>query len=215
MEPVTERTRRRMTATERRETILEAAEDVFATSGYHGSSLDEIAQAAGISKALIYEHFASKRELHESLLSAHADEILLRLAANAAGGLDGEERLRGGVDAFLGFVEERRDAWRALFRDAADPDVVAVIDRVQAQATTAIAELIFADPSAPQRAPGETPEEHARNVEILAQLISGAVQALANWWYDHQDVPRAVLVDRVMEFAWLGLERVRDGEARP
>src|SRR3954453_19151136 len=111
--------RRRMPARQRREVILGAAEEGFARSGYHGASLDEIAHAAGVSKALIYEHFTSKRDLHASLLHHHVDEIFRRLQANARVGAEGEDRLRGGVDAFLAFVQEHREAYRALLRDAA------------------------------------------------------------------------------------------------
>ena len=103
--------RRRMPAPLRRETILTAAEEVFARRGYHGAALEDIAQTAGISKALIYEHFASKRELHTALLDAHVEEIFQRLQASAATDRPGEERLRGGIDAFLSFVEEHREAW--------------------------------------------------------------------------------------------------------
>jgi AcrR family transcriptional regulator len=190
-----------MPAPLRREAILAAAEEVFARSGYHGASLDDIAQAAGISKALIYEHFASKRELHASLVNAHVEEIFRRLQANAETGTTGEERLRGGIDAFLSFVEEHREAWRALFRDAADPEVGDVIERVQAQGTAVIAALIAADPDAPH--------DHPRTIEMHAALLSGAVQSLANWWHDHQDVPRSVLVARAMDFCWIGIERLR------
>ena len=82
MTPPTEDTkrRRRLSADERRLAILDAAQDVFAVSGYHGSSIDEIAQAAGISKALIYEHFPSKKDLHVSLLDKHVQELFERLA---------------------------------------------------------------------------------------------------------------------------------------
>ena len=190
-----------MPAPLRREAILAAAEEVFARSGYHGASLDDIAQAAGISKALIYEHFASKRELHASLVNAHVEEIFRRLQANAAMGQPGEQRLRGGIDAFLSFVEEHREAWRALFRDAADPEVGDVIERVQAQATAVIAALIAADP--------EAPHEGQRAIEMHAALLSGAVQSLANWWHDHREVPREKLVQRTMEFCWVGLDRLR------
>jgi AcrR family transcriptional regulator len=190
-----------MPAPLRREAILAAAEEVFAGSGYHGASLDDIAQAAGISKALIYEHFASKRELHASLINAHVEEIFERLQANAAAGQPGEQRLRGGIDAFLSFVEEHREAWRALFRDAADPEVADVIERVQAQATAVIAALIAADP--------EAPHDGERAIEMHAALLSGAVQSLANWWYDNQDVPREQLVERAMDFCWIGIDRLR------
>jgi AcrR family transcriptional regulator len=188
-----------MPAARRRKLILAAAEEVFARSGYHGASLDGIAQAAGVSKALIYEHFDSKRDLHESLLQERVAEIFRRLQANADSGATGEDRLRGGVDAFLSFVEEHRVAWRALFRDAADPAVADLIERVQAQATAVIATLMAA-------APGAAGDARAREaIELHAQLLSGAVQALANWWHSHPEVPRSVLVDRVVEFAWVGL----------
>jgi AcrR family transcriptional regulator len=186
-----------MPAPLRREAILAAAEEVFARRGYHGAALEDIAQTAGISKALIYEHFASKRELHTALLDAHVEEIFQRRQASAATGPPGEERLRSGIDAFLSFVEEHREAWRALFRDAADPEVGDVIERVQAQATAVIAALIAADPDAPS--------EREQDIEMHAALLSGAVQSLANWWHDHQDVPRAALVDRTMDFCWVGI----------
>lgn len=195
--------RRRMPAAERRAALLKAAGDVFARDGYHGASLDGIAQAAGVSKALIYEHFASKRDLHGSLLQEHVGEIFRRLQRSAETGSTGRERLRGGVDAFLSFVEEHREAWRALFRDAADPDVADLVERLQAQATGVIAALMAAEPEAHADDP-----RGRRAIEIHAQLLSGAVQALANWWHGHPEVPRAVLVDRVVDFAWTGLERL-------
>ncbi|MEY2533659.1 MAG: hypothetical protein QOF29_1569 [bacterium] len=199
--------RRRMPAAQRREVILAAAEDTFATFGYHGASLDEIAQSAGISKALIYEHFESKRELHASLLHDHVAEIFERLKAGADRGETGEDRLRSGIDAFLRFVEEHRGAWRTLFRDAADPEITELMSGVQAQATRVIAGLIAADPEvAPD--PQTDPEERALRIDMHATLLSGAVQSLANWWHEHQDVPRETLVDRAMEFCWHGVERL-------
>ena len=155
-----------------------------------------------MSKALIYEHFSSKQNLHDTLISVQAGELFGRLAAAADPELAPEQRLRGGVDVFFGFVEERREAWRALFRDAADPHLGEVVEHLQRQATAAIAELMLA---------GAEPQAAHQDVEMVALMLSGAVQALANWWYDHQDVPRSVLVDRVMAFAWLGLGRLSGG----
>ena len=137
--------RKRLTAEERREAILEAALEVFARRGYNGSSIDEIAQTAGISKALIYEHFPSKRDLHVSLLESHVQEIFERLAEAAATSDPGEVRLRAGVDAFLGFVETRRDAFRMLFRDAVEPEVAGIVAAVQRQ-TAAVAGMIATEP---------------------------------------------------------------------
>lgn len=200
-----------MPAGERRAAILDAALNVFADRGYHASSIDEIAREAGVSKALIYEHFASKQALWASLLDTQAAEIFRRLAAGAATAEPGEVRLRSGVDAFLTFVEERRGAWRMLFREAADPEVAAFLDRVRSQVAGVVAALIAAEPAA-------SPDDRADRrtaIEMLAEQLVGAVQALANWWAEHQEVPRAELVDAVMDFAWIGLERVRAGERAP
>jgi AcrR family transcriptional regulator len=197
-----------MPAGERRAAILDAALSVFAEHGYHAASIDEIARGAEVSKALIYEHFASKQALWASLLDAQVAEIFRRLAAGAATAEPGEVRLRAGVDAFLTFVEERRGAWRMLFREAADPEVIAFLDRVRSQVAEVVAALIAAEPAASR----EEATDPKQAIEMLAEQLVGAVQALANWWAEHQDVPREVLVDRVMDFAWIGLERLRAGE---
>jgi AcrR family transcriptional regulator len=200
--------RRRLSADERRLAILDAALDVFARRGYHAASIDEIAQAAGISKALIYEHFPSKRDLHVSLLETEIAVVFARLAESAATSEPGEVRLRHGVDAFLGWVEERGDAFRMLFRDIVEPEVAVVVGRLQMQATTAIAELIALEPLGPTPAGREREE----TIEMLAQLLSGAVQSLAIWWQENRQMSRERLVDTIMDFCWKGLERLRDEE---
>jgi AcrR family transcriptional regulator len=200
--------RRRLTADARRSAILHAAQDVFAGRGYHGSSIDEIAQAAGISKALIYEHFPSKKDLHVSLLDMHVQELFDRLAANAATQEPGDVRLRNGLDAFLSWVEEQRGAFRMVFRDAADPEVADVVLRVQSQATAAVAALMATEPMAP----ATSEEARERGIRMLARQLTGAMQSLALWWDENPDVPRRIVLDAAMDFCWLGLERVRDGE---
>jgi AcrR family transcriptional regulator len=183
--------------------------EVFAASGFHASSIDSIAQAAGVSKALIYEHFPSKRDLHGSLLEAHVGELFARLGASAAQGGEPRERLRRGLDTFFTFVQERRDAWRMLFRDAVDAEVADQLQRVQGQATTLIVDLMASDPDLPAVG-GDGPDPLW--AEMLAQQLSGAMQSLANWWFDHQEVPREELVAAGVDFAWTGLERVREAE---
>jgi AcrR family transcriptional regulator len=203
MAPATRR--RRMPAPQRREVILAAAEETFGRCGYHGASLDEVAHAAGVSKALIYEHFSSKRELHASLLDERAAEIFARVEAAVERGGSGEQRLRNGIDAFLQFVEEHREAWRALFRDAADPEIGVLVAGVQRRATGVITRLIAAGPTA------GAIDDGGAGLEIHAQMLSGAVQSLATWWEEHCDVPRAVLVDRAMGFCRQGADPVAAG----
>jgi AcrR family transcriptional regulator len=200
--------RRRLPAEERRSAILDAALEVFAQHGYHAASIDDIAGVAGVSKALIYEHFPSKRHLHAALLERHVGELFERLVASAATSEPGEVRLRAGVDAFLSFVESRPDAFRMLFRDAVEPEVAEVLRTLGRQAALQVAELIATEPR--ERRPDDDEEDEA--IEMFGALLTGAVQSLAIWWDEHPKVPRERLVDRVMEFAWLGFERLRAGD---
>ena len=203
-------TRRRLTAEERRSAILDAALTAFSQKGYHATSLDDIAREAGVSKALIYEHFASKQELYADLIARNARELTQRVA----GALSGVEidatvdRLATGLEAFFAFVEERRDAWRMLFRDAADPESSAVLDRMVEQVTAEVTLLISQDPGAREL----TRVGDDRSLRLLAEMLVGGAQSMANWWTDHPDAPRSQMVEIAMDFAWLGLERLSRGE---
>jgi AcrR family transcriptional regulator len=203
--------RKRLTGEERRVAILDAALAVFAQRGYHGSSIDDIAREGGVSKALIYEHFASKADLYAELLEEQAGQLFSALAeAISEAGRSASARLAVGFDAFYGFVEEHRVAWRMLFREATDPEAVAVLDRMLAQVTAVVAGLIAAEPGARNLPQGE--RERERGILLIAQMLVGAVQTVANWWADNEEVPREHLVETAMDFAWLGLERLSRGE---
>jgi AcrR family transcriptional regulator len=203
-------TRRRLTAEERRAGILDAALAVFSARGYHASSIDDIAREAGISKALIYEHFDSKQGLYGDLLEQNANELFERLASSLAGVEieSGAARLAAGLDAFFAFVEERRDAWRILFRDVSDPETSAALDRIVEQVTVVVAALIAQDPGA--RSQDKNEAEPA--IRVLAQMLVGAVQSVANWWAEHPEVAREQALEMVMDFAWVGLERLSAGD---
>ena len=202
-------TRRRLTAEERRAGILDAALAVFSARGFHSSSIDDIAREAGISKALIYEHFESKQELYADLLERNANELFERLASALAGVEveSGAARLATGLDAFFAFVEERRDAWRILFRDVVDPETSAVLGRMVEQVTAVVAALIAQDPGAQAR-----DEQNDQAIRVLAQMLVGGVQSVANWWAEHPEVTREQAVEIVMDFAWIGLDRLSRGE---
>src|SRR3954466_11583336 len=96
--------RRRLSAAERREQILGAAMEVFAERGYQEASMVEIARAAGITPAVIYDHFASKAELQITLLEGQTEELLTFVGTAVAGDFeDTGEQIRVGVDAFFTF----------------------------------------------------------------------------------------------------------------
>ena len=199
---------RRIPASDRRVLILEAAREAFADGGYHQTSLDTVAERAGVSKALIYEHFASKRELHSAMLEPHVTELLERLGAALAEAEPGEARMRAGTEVFFTFLEERRGAAAILLRNTGDPDVAEWLARLREQVGAAIVALM----SEEMAAEIDRDPRLRVSIEMLAQQQIGAVQSLADWWGEHRDVPKEDVVAAVMELAWIGLDRVSQGE---
>ena len=205
--------KRRLTAEERRTGILDSALAVFSENGYHASSIDDIAREAGVSKALIYEHFASKQELYADLIARNSRELTLRIGAALVGVEleSGSSRLAVGLDAFFAFVEERRDAWRMLFRDVTDPETATVVNRMLEQVTAEVTVLISQDPGARSL----DSAEDRRALRLLAEMLVGGTQSMANWWTANPEAPREQMVAIALDFAWLGLERLSRGERWP
>jgi AcrR family transcriptional regulator len=194
--------RARTTRGERsRQAILDAALALFSERGYDAAAMAEIAERAGLSKSVIYDHFRSKAELHRALLEREAEALLGNLAAAvpAPDAASAAERLRAGVEAFFRYAEERPVAWRLLIRDApTEPELAAAHGGIQRRGTEAVALLI-----------GRADVEPAkrRHKEMLAELLKSSITGLAAWWFDHPEIPREELVDAVVEFAWFGLQQ--------
>ncbi len=200
--------RSRMSAVDRRAAILDAARYAFAEGGYHETSLDAVAERAGVSKALLYEHFSSKRELYVAMLEMHVHELVGRIAAAVAAAEPGEARMLAGLEAFFGFVEERRGAWRIMFRNADDPDVAVRLDRLRDEVAAAIVQLMSEEAERRELDFPNLPQL----VEMIAQQLVGAMQSLADWWDLHRKVPREQVVQAAMDFAWIGQERISQGQ---
>lgn len=203
--------RRRLRADERREKILAAAMAVFAERGYHRAAMTEIAAAAGITAAVIYDHFGSKAELQIELLERETEALFTFVGeALLAAPPVPAERMRRGMDAFFTFVERDPYAWRMLFREpsAADAEIEGAFRAIRARTNRGLAGFIRM--SAPPEMLADRDAE--RDLEMFAEMMRMAQTALANWWWEHRDVPRAEVVDRMLEFCWLGLDRVSRGE---
>lgn len=199
--------RRRLSAPDRRAAILDAALEVFSASGFTEASLDDVAARGGISKALIYEHFDSKRQLQLTLLDGFVRELIDRVVTAISGAATDEARLRAGVEAFLGFAAERPAALRLLTRNVADPVAGETIDRLREEVASTLASIMVQN--APPPEPGDLDLE--TTVAILAHLIAGGVQFMAGWWLEHPEVPAERVVEIVMGLHWVGLERLGEG----
>jgi AcrR family transcriptional regulator len=183
--------RRRLPRPEREQTMLDAAGFAFATRGFHAASMDTIAEAAGISKPMLYNYFGSKEGLYVAYVERSGQALLdtMRHASDPAAPVG--ERLRGGVRAFLAYVDEHRSGWSVLYQEASAQggplaeQVAGLRLRIAHMLTT-----LFGD-------------------EAFAHAFVGAGESLANWWLEHPEVPRAELVELLMKIARLELPRHR------
>lgn len=200
----------RMPGAQRRALIEDAAAPLFAAHGYAGTTLEAVAAASGVSRPVIYDHFASKRALHDALVERHTGELMTSVAGRVAQApAEPESRLRVGFDAFFAFIEDDPYAWRMIFREPLAEGTIGVLsNRVQGTVTAGIAALLnqAAEDANVDLGP---PERVVRFAESLRWMCNG----LAAWWYEQPDLDRAVLVDTVMDLCWTGLERLTDSES--
>jgi AcrR family transcriptional regulator len=199
--------RRRISGDERRESILQLTSRAFAERGYDGVRTAELAESAGVSEALIYQHFRTKAELYRAAVDRSAEIFEERLATAFASGAPLEERLKRGIDAFLAFVAEPGNAWTVLTLNVSDPEIGEYQRELRARATGALADLLALDPRA-----GNSALERAE-LEQLAEIIAGGAQALANWWSQNPQAERAQLVSLLNGFVWSGFDRLVDSRS--
>jgi len=194
---------RRMRAPARRLHIVDAAREAFALRGYDATSVGEIAQAAGVTRTVLYDHFHSKKELYLWLLERESAQLLDHVAARILAEGPRVERMRHAIDAFLSFVETHPLAWRLLSReDAGDREIADEHDRLRARNTETVGEVLAADLRAAGTEPG------SERAEILIELAVSAVEGIARWAHDHPEAAREQLVEATMELLWGGLARL-------
>jgi AcrR family transcriptional regulator len=204
--------RKRMTAEARREVIEQAALEVFAERGYHGASVDEIARRSGVTPPVVYDHFASKLDLHKRLLERTRDELLEMWREHLAGDESAEERIPRALDSWASYVQEHPYAPRMFFHETTgDPEIQAIHAEVQAQARVALGAILGREPGA-EKVAGSADEEA---LEMAAEVMRAGLTGLAIWWNEHPDVPRDRIVATAINAIWIGFERVRRGETWP
>jgi AcrR family transcriptional regulator len=181
-----------MPSADRRTSLLEAADRVVQRDG-PDASMNVIAAEAGITKPILYRHFGDKGGLYSALAARHIDDLLVRLrnALVTRGGL--EARTRATVDAYLASIEERPQVYRFLVRRAAveEPGVRGEVEGFVRRFGDELAIGIRNEPA--------LGDVSAVRALVWAHGIAGMVQAAGDWWLDHPDVPREVVVDELTE----------------
>jgi AcrR family transcriptional regulator len=192
--------RHRLSSQQRRAVILDSAVRVFAERGYHAASIAQIARMAGITKPVIYHHFASKQELHGAVFEHYATELLSVAAAHGQEGSP-RERFHDLVSGMFAFAHSKPHVWQLLLGDSTDPETAGLQQQLRDLGTSASAQRLLAQATF-QPGPGLSRRKAA---EVIAQLTRSAVDGLVTWSLRHPNVSRAVLIDAAVELLWPGL----------
>jgi AcrR family transcriptional regulator len=193
----------RLPAHERRRQLLDTALEVFAAEGFHATSMNDVAEAAGVTKPVLYQHFTSKRQLYLELLEDVGAQLGARIADATATAGTPHEQVETGFVAYFRFVASHRSAYRLLFgggprRDAEFADAVR---QVEEHLAGWVATLIHAD----------VDDDHRRT---LAFGLIGLAEGTSRFCIaEDLDFDPELLARQVAELAWAGLRGLRPSPA--
>ena len=208
---------RRLTADARRRQLFATALGLFAERGYAATTMDDIAEAAGVTKPLLYQHFESKRALYLELMDVFASVLVTRIVDATASADGPRQQVERGFAAYFALMVENEEAFRLLYgREApADPELSEARRRVEDTIAQAIDPLINA---------GLEPEHRL----LLAHSVVGMAEGAGRHWLDARRqrqagtdpdpgsaigrldpaVEAARLATRLADLAWAGLRQV-------
>ncbi|MDO9379126.1 MAG: TetR/AcrR family transcriptional regulator [Nocardioidaceae bacterium] len=187
----------RLPRSARRAQLFDAALEVFVANGYHAAAMDDIAERAGVSKPVLYQHFPGKLELYLALLDTSCDQVIESVRAALASTEDNKERVRATMDVFFSYVNDSQAAFRLVFESDVmnEPAVRSRVDRVTSETASAVAEVIAEDT-------GLAPVAS----ELLATSLVGMGQVAARSWLDNGSaLTKDEAVALVSGLSWRGI----------
>lgn len=181
--------------------MLDAAVEVFSRHGFHGSSMDDIAEVAMISKPMLYLYLGSKEELFAACIAREAQRFVTAVIESADAGLPPREQLSRGAEAFFTFVAEHRDGWLVLYRQArAEQPFAQQVVSGRAQIAKVVSALL-------QRSNARGLD--AAYFDSVAFALVGAGEALADRMLDEGQPDPTATATLLVGLAWHGLVGAR------
>jgi AcrR family transcriptional regulator len=190
----------RLPAARRRRQLLDVALQVFAERGFHDASMNDIAVMAGVTKPVLYQHFASKRELFTELLSDVGRELQDTITKAVTAAETPHEMVELGFAAYFHFVNDHRNAFRLFYGGsmARDDEFSEVVNETETSVAALVAELI------------EIPGLAAGQRQVLGHGIVGMIEgASIHWLKSNSDADPQALAKQLADLAWRGLRGVQ------
>src|SRR4051794_29947303 len=188
--------RSRMTAAERREQLIEIARRLFAERGFDGTSVEEIAARAEVSKPVVYEHFGGKEGIYAVVVDREVRQLLSMMRSSLNTG-HARELLEHAACALLDYIEQSSDGFRILVRDSPigseSGSFVSIIGDIAGRVEHILAAEFSRRGFDPMYAP------------MYAQMLVGMVGTTGQWWLDERKPAKSVVAAHLVNLAWNGL----------
>jgi len=193
----------RMTGAERREQLLDVGRALFAERGFEGTSVEEIAHKAGVSKPVVYEHFGGKEGLYAVVVDREM-RMLLELVTGALTGGHPRELLEQAAFALLDYIERSTDGFRILVRDSPVATSTGTFASLISDIATQVEHILGREFKQRGFEPKLAP--------MYAQALVGTVALTGQWWLDVRRPKKAEVAAHLVNLAWNGLSGL---EAKP
>jgi AcrR family transcriptional regulator len=182
---------------ERRRQLLDAALEVFVSQGYHAAAMDDIAERAGVSKPVLYQHFPGKLELYLALLDRSVDELVATVRDALESTTDNKQRVAATFTAYFEYVAGEGQAFRLVFESdlGNEAAVRERLERGQQECAQMISQMVEQDAG--------LDDDEAR---LLSVAMVGLAQVTARYWLTTRDhIPRETAEQLVARLAWRGI----------
>ncbi|MFH8286435.1 TetR family transcriptional regulator [Streptomyces antibioticus] len=195
--------RTRMTGAERRQQLLEIGRTLFAAKGFEGTSVEEIAAKAGVSKPVVYEHFGGKEGLYAVVVDREMRRLLDMVTSSLTAGHP-RELLEQAAFALLDYIEEYTDGFRILVRDSPIPQSTGTFASLISDIATQVEDILGREFKNRGFDPKLAP--------LYAQALVGMVALTGQWWLDVRRPKKAEVAAHLVNLSWHGLDGL---EAKP
>jgi len=188
-----------MTGKERREQLLDIGRRLFAERGLDGTSIEEIAAQAGVSKPVVYEHFGGKEGLYAVVVDREVERFLT-MATRLLDGEDTMAKFEIAAVQLLRYIQENSDGFRILVRDSnptsGSGTFASLISDIASQVEYILGDVLKGRGYDPKLAP------------VYAQMLVGMVTSAGQWWLDARKPELEEMAAHLVNLAWNGMREL-------
>ncbi|WP_460459463.1 TetR family transcriptional regulator [Angustibacter peucedani] len=193
-----------MTGPQRREQLLDVGRRLFAEKGFEGTSVEEIAARAEVSKPVVYEHFGGKEGLYAVVVDREIRALLDEITGALSSGGSSRALVEQAALGLLDYIETSTDGFRILVRDSPVAQATGTFSSLISDVASQVEHLLAAEFKRRHLDPKHAP--------MYAQMLVGMIALTGQWWLDARKPKRAEVAAHVVNLAWNGLSGL---EAKP